>query len=94
MGGRAGGGARGASGRSSGSSLQSLGKAVVKAFYSKGVESYIDGSTSASAAKAYANYQKKLSDFQKAYKAANNGDGPAFDRWLDLASGFASGDFE
>ena len=48
MGGRAGGGA-GARGGGAGNSLQRLGAAVTKAFYSKGVSDYIDGDDSAKA---------------------------------------------
>lgn len=93
MGGRAGGGARSGGGGSAGNSLQRLGAAVTKAFYSKGVSDYIDGDDSAKATKAWANYQNKLSDFKAAYKKANNGAGPAFGDWQGLAAGFANGDY-
>ena len=101
MGGRAGKGAgKGISGTGTdrfgngpiGQKLQKLGAAATKAFYTKGVEDYIDGSNSASATKAYANYQEKLSAFKSAYKNAT-GHGPAFDDWLGLAAGFASGEY-
>lgn len=95
MGGRAGGGAgagRGG-GASRGGSLQSLGAAATKAFYTKGVSDYIDGSNSKSAVKAWNNYQSKLDAFKKAYKAQNNGAGPAFGDWQGLAAGFGSGDY-
>jgi len=91
MGGRAGGGKGMSSG--GGSPLQRLGAAVTKAFYSKGVSDYIDGADTASANKAWANYQNKLSDFKAAYKKANNGAGPAFGDWQGLAAGFANGDY-
>ena len=95
MGGRAGGGARGGAGMrtSGGGSLQSLGAAATKAFYTKGVSDYIDGSNSKSAVKAWNNYQSKLDAFKKAYKAANNGAGPAFGDWQGLAAGFGNGDY-
>ena len=94
MGGRAGGGARGGNGmRAASGSLQSLGAAATKAFYTKGVSDYIDGSDSKSAVKAWNNYQSKLDAFKKAYKAANNGAGPAFGDWQGLAAGFGSGDY-
>ena len=92
MGGRAGGGARSGMG-GGGGSLQSLGAAATKAFYTKGVSDYIDGSNSKSAVKAWNNYQSKLDAFKKAYKAQNNGAGPAFGDWQGLAAGFGSGDY-
>ena len=92
MGGRAGGGARSGMG-GGGGSLQSLGAAATKAFYTKGVSDYIDGSNSKSAVKAWNNYQSKLDAFKKAYKAQNNGAGPAFGDWQGLAAGFGNGDY-
>ena len=94
MGNRAGGGAgAGRGGGSRGGSLQSLGAAATKAFYTKGVSDYIDGSNSKSAVKAWNNYQSKLDAFKKAYKAQNNGAGPAFGDWQGLAAGFGNGDY-
>lgn len=102
MGGRAGSGAgKGISGTGTdrfgngpiGQKLQKLGAAATKAFYTKGVADYFDGSNSASATKAYANYQNKLSDFKSAYKSATGGNGPALDDWQGLAAGFASGEY-
>lgn len=92
MGARSGGGG-GARGGGAGSNLQRLGQAATNAFYSKGVSDYMNGDNSAKAKNAYANYQKKLSDFKSAYAKATNGDGPAFGDWQGLAAGFGSGEY-
>ena len=93
MGARSGGGGGARGGGSVGQNLQRLGAAATNAFYSKGVSDYFNGDNSAKAKSAYANYQKKLSDFKSAYAKATNGDRPAFDDWQGLAAGFGSGDY-
>ena len=102
MGGRAGGGARGGGGAAGGrdrfgngplgQKLQKLGAAATKAFYTKGVKDYFDGSTSKGAEKAWANYQTKLDAFKKAYISAT-GEKPRPDSWQSLAAGHGSGDY-